>query len=680
MPRHDKGNESVHSWTARQRESRPHLLRSDPGHPFMNRILAGLLLGFALATVSVAENVATVAAPEAMVVDGSPPVPAVIAEAAARYGEARSASPSDWHPLRREMVIGTRFGNTTQAHLVSMPGGARQQLTFGTEPIYGGTFEPTKGEYMVVRKDTGGGEWFQLYRYDFSTGDLTLLTDGKSRNIAGPWSERGDRIAYTSTRRTGQDTDLWVIDPADPRTDRMVAPLAGGGWRPLDWSRDGSKILVREFISINESYLWLFDAASGERTALTPQAAGEKVAYSDARFSKDGKGIFFTADKDSEFQRLMYMDLATRQAAVLTGALAFDVDEFALSKDGHVIAFFTNENGQSALHLMNTATRKELPAPKMPAGLASGLLWHNNNRDLAFRITSAALPGDAFSLDIRSGKITRWTVSESAVKTDGFREPQLVRWKSFDGRTISGFLYSPPARFSGQRPVLINIHGGPEGQSRPGFLGRWNYYLNVLGIAIIEPNVRGSTGYGKTFTKLDNGVLREDSYRDIEALFDWIATRPDLDSGRICVTGGSYGGHMTLAIASLYSDRIRCSVDVVGMSNLVTFLEHTEGYRRDLRRVEYGDERDPAVRAFLERIAPMNNVGKIQKPMLVVAGKNDPRVPVSESNQIVDALKTQGTPVWYVMAKDEGHGFRKKANSDYQFYVTVEFLQKFLLD
>jgi dipeptidyl aminopeptidase/acylaminoacyl peptidase len=270
-------------------------------------------------------------------------------------------------------------------------------------------------------------------------------------------------------------------------------------------------------------------------------------------------------------------------------------------------------------------------------------------------------------------------MSETAVKTDSFREPELVRWKSFDGKVISGFLYAPPETFKGKRPVLIEIHGGPEGQSRPEFLGRFNYLLNELGIAIIEPNVRGSTGYGKSFTKLDNGFLREDSYKDINALFDWIGTRADLDSARIAVTGGSYGGHMTLAISTFYSDRIRCSIDVVGMSNLVTFLEHTEGYRRDLRRVEYGDERDPKMREFLERIAPMNNIAKIKKPMMVVAGKNDPRVPVSESDQIVEALKKQGTPVWYLMAKDEGHGFQKKANQDYEFYAGIEFLQEFLL-
>jgi dipeptidyl aminopeptidase/acylaminoacyl peptidase len=645
----------------------------------MRRHFAGFLLILVFAGFVAAQDFRTVAPPEPIVAEGVPPIPATLAEAAGRYSETRSAFPTDWHPQRRELLIGTRFGNTYQAHLVKMPGGARQQLTFSSDPVYGGRFQPTTGEYMVFQRDIGGGEWYQLYRYDLATGDITLLTDGKSRNIGGPWSTKGDRMAYTSTRRTGQDTDLWVINPTDPKSDRLVTQLKGGGWEPQDWSPDDSKVLVLEGISVNETYLWLFDAASGERTELTPRKAGEKIAYSNPRFSKDGKGIYYTADAGSEFQWLMYLDLATKQSKVLTAGLSWDVDEFALSWDGKRLAFLTNEDGLSVLHLIDTATSKELTVPKLPVGVVGGLIWHHNNHDLAFSIESASLPGDCFSLDINSGKLDRWTMSESAVKTDAFREPELIRWKSFDGKMISGFLYAPPVKFTGKRPVLIEIHGGPEGQSRPEFLGRANYYLNVLGIALVVPNVRGSTGYGKTFTKLDNGFLREDSYKDINSLFDWIAIRPDLDASRIAVTGGSYGGHMTLAISTFYSDRIRCSVDIVGMSNLVTFLEHTEGYRRDLRRVEYGDERDPQMREFLERIAPMNNIDKIKKPMMVVAGKNDPRVPVSESDQIVAALKKQGTSVWYIMAKDEGHGFQKKANRDYEFYATVEFLQEFLL-
>jgi dipeptidyl aminopeptidase/acylaminoacyl peptidase len=228
--------------------------------------------------------------------------------------------------------------------------------------------------------------------------------------------------------------------------------------------------------------------------------------------------------------------------------------------------------------------------------------------------------------------------------------------------------------------VIVDIHGGPEGQFRPGFLARNNYLTSELGIAVIYPNVRGSTGYGKTFVTLDNGFLREDSYKDINALFDWIATQLDLDSSRIMVTGGSYGGFMTLAIATNYNDRIRCAVDIVGPSNLVTFLENTSNYRRDLRRVEYGDERDPKMRAFLERIAPANNAHKISKPLFVIQGKNDPRVPYTEAEQMVAVVRKQGTPVWFLMANDEGHGFAKKTNVDFQFYSTILFIQKYLLD
>jgi dipeptidyl aminopeptidase/acylaminoacyl peptidase len=440
------------------------------------------------------------------------------------------------------------------------------------------------------------------------------------------------------------------------------------------------KLLVVEEISINETYLWLIDATTGEKTELTRRRTDAQVAYEGAAFSKDGKGVYVATDRDSEFQHLAYIDLATKKLDVVTPDLHWDIDEFAQSWNGKWIAYITNEDGIGKLHLLDVATKKEQATPNLPVGTISGLIWHRDNRDLAFSMTTARNPTDCHSVDVTTGKVDRWTASETAVNTSDFKDAELVRWKTFDGKTISGFLYRPPEKFTGKRPVLVEIHGGPEGQSRPGFLGSDNYYVNELGVAIIRPNVRGSTGYGKTFTKLDNGLLREDTYKDSNALFDWIATQPNLDADRIAVEGGSYGGHMTLAVSTFYSSRIRCSVDIVGISNLVTFLEHTEAYRRDLRRVEYGDERDPKMREFLERIAPMNNVEKIKKPMLVIAGKNDPRVPVSEDDQMVAALKKQGTPVWYLMAKDEGHGFQKKINQDFQFYATVEFLQKYLLN
>ncbi len=453
----------------------------------------------------------------------------------------------------------------------------------------------------------------------------------------------------------------------------------GDEWQPLDWSPDDKKILLEEELSINESYLWLVDTMTGEKTSLTARDTKERISYGEAKFSKDGKGVYATTDKDSEFHRLAYVNLATKEHTYLTKEIPWDVEAFDLSHDGKRVVLNINEAGLSVVYDLDT-TKKATPHKfAMPTGVVGAVRWNSNNREIAFSLTNARGPGDAYSLDIATGKLERWTTSEAAVKTDSFQNAELIKWKSFDDKMISGFLYRPPAKFSGKRPVLVVIHGGPEGQSQPTFLGRSNYYLNELGIALIYPNVRGSTGYGKTFSLLDNGFQREDTYKDINTLFDWIATQPELDASRICVTGGSYGGHMTLAVSTFYSDRIRCSVDIVGMSNLVTFLEHTEAYRRDLRRVEYGDERDAKMHEFLEKIAPMNNIEKIKKPMMVVAGRNDPRVPVSESEQIADGLKKQGTAVWYLMAKDEGHGFRKKANQDFQFYATVEFLKEYLL-
>jgi len=639
--------------------------------------LLPILLSFA--AWSLPAQQATITPAENLIVDGVPPIPASLAETAGRYGSYRAASLADWHPTRREMLISTRFADTPQLHLVKTPEGARQQLTFFPDAVTTARFHPTTGDYLVFSKDIGGGEWYQLYRYDVKSGDVTLLTDGKARNLLGPWSSKGDRIAYMSTRRTGKDTDLWIMDPSDPKSDHLITQLIGGGWEPLDWSPDDKHILLEEGLSINESYLWLVDTSTGEKTALTPRDATEKISYGNAQFSKDGKAIYVTTDKDSEFHRLAYMNLADKKLNYLTTSIPWDVDAFDLTEDGNRIAFVSDNDGVSVLHVLETASGKELPVPKLPNGVIGAIRWHRNGHDLAFSLNNARDPGDCYSLNITTGKLERWTSSETAVKTEDFPQAELVQWKSFDGKMISGFLYKPPAKFSGKRPVMVMIHGGPEGQSQPNFLGRNNYLLNEMGIALIYPNVRGSTGYGKTFSLLDNGFHREDTYKDINALFDWIATRDDLDPNRISVMGGSYGGHMTLAVSTFYSDRIRCSVDVVGMSNLVTFLEHTEPYRQDLRRVEYGDERDPQMREFLERIAPMNNIEKIKKPMLVVAGKNDPRVPVSESEQIAAALKKEATPVWFLVAKDEGHGYRKKPNQDFQFYAMIEFLQQYLL-
>ncbi len=639
-----------------------------------------VFLIFILATTAAFAQSDQITPNENLVAEGIPKIPAALADSASRYSDYRTAAFNSWHPSRREMLIETRFGDTNQVHQVMFPGGARTQLTFFPDRIAFASYQPVNGDSFLFLKDVGGGEFFQVYRYDLATGDITLLTDGKSRNTSPRWSYQGDRIAYGSTKRTGNDVDIWVVDANDPASARIVAQMEGGGWNISDWSPDGKQLLAINRISAAETYVWLVDVSSGKKELLTPKTGGDTVANSNAHFAKDGKGVYFTSDQDSEFQRLVYLDRANRKTTVLTPSLNWDVDELDLSSDGNWGAFVSNEDGISVLHVFDTKTQKEVPVPKLPVGVLFGIQWRKNSREVGFSLSSASRTADAYSLDVASGKIERWTTSETGgLNTSGFAEPQLIHWKSWDDRSISGFLYKPPAKFNGKHPVIIDIHGGPEGQVRPDFLGRDNYFINELGIVMIFPNVRGSTGYGKTFQKLDNGFLREGSYKDINSLLDWIQTQPDLDSGKVMITGGSYGGFMTLAVATNYNDRICCSVDVVGPSNLVTFLEHTSGYRKDLRRVEYGDERDPKMREFLASIAPANKAKNITKPLFVIAGQNDPRVPASESAQMVAVVRKNGTPVWWLLGKDEGHGFAKKKNRDFEFYSTIEFVKEYLL-
>jgi dipeptidyl aminopeptidase/acylaminoacyl peptidase len=610
-----------------------------------------------------------------LILEGVPPIPRSLEDQAARYTDFRAAAFADWHPAKAEMLILTRFADTSQVHHITKPGGARTQLTFEKDSIMGASYEPRHGKYFVFSKSAGGSERYQLYRYDFDRGTITRLTDGKSRNSSPHWGRKSGLIAYTSTRRNGADTDLYLMDPSDPKTDRLLHEFKGGGWAVLDWAPDDEQLLIGEYISINESHLHLYDLGRKTLTRISP-ASKEPVAFLGGQFTGDGKHIYTITDKGAEFRYLAKLNPqdGSLDRAWPTTEAAYDVETFALSRDGNRLAVLVNDQGVGRLHVVGQSE------VAVPPGSVLNLHWHPDGKRLALVSTSAQSPPDVYVLDMDRRSLERWTHSETGgLVTKDFVEPKLIQWKSFDDRPISGFLYAPPARFTGKRPVILDIHGGPEGQFRPRFLGRNNYYLNEKGIALIYPNVRGSSGFGKTFLTLDNGFKREDSYKDIGALLDWIKAQPELDAERIMVTGGSYGGHMTLAVATYFPERIRCSVDVVGISNLRTFLEHTESYRRDLRRVEYGDERDPKMRAFLDRIAPLTNAHKIKTPLFIVHGVNDPRVPLSEAEQIRDILHKQGTPVWFLAARDEGHGFAKKRNADFQFYATVRFVEQYLL-
>jgi dipeptidyl aminopeptidase/acylaminoacyl peptidase len=645
-------------------------------------VLAALVLACLPASALHAQAPAseTIAVPGNLITRGIPPIPRSVVDEVARYGESRSAGFSGWHPTQRRMLISTRFGNTAQLHELKARGGARTQLTFFQDAVGGGSYEPFAARYLIFSKDSGGNEFDQLYRMDFSDGKVTQLTPGgRTQNGGLRWAHDKKRIAYTSTARNGSDRDVWLMDPLSPAGKKLLVENAGGGWGIADWSPDDKTLLLREGISANESHYWLLDVATRKKTALTPRTEAG-IALGGARFDKVGRGIYFTTDKEAEFSRLAYMPLSGGGTTYFTTALPWGVEGFDMSEDGKMIAFTTNEAGLSKLYLFNTTAKKYAEVKGLPVGVIGGASFHPVTNELAVAVSNASSPSDVYTVKPATGAVARWTESElGGLQASQLQTPSLVKWKSFDGQEISGFYYKAPGRFTGKRPVVISIHGGPEGQSQPGFQGGNNFFLNELGVAMILPNVRGSSGYGKTFLAADNGYKREESVRDIGALLDWIATQPDLDASRVMVMGGSYGGYMTLAVSTTYPDRIRCAIDIVGISNFNTFLKNTESYRRDLRRVEYGDERDRQMAAFLEKISPLTNASKITKPLFIIQGGNDPRVPRTEAVQMADKVAASGGTVWYLEAKDEGHGFRKKGNQDFMRWAVVEFMRRYLL-
>jgi dipeptidyl aminopeptidase/acylaminoacyl peptidase len=660
---------------------RPGTPRLDP----MIRCLA-LLGALLLASPALLSQGEIVLPPSSVVVDGVPPVPAETAQRVRPYGEFTPHAMLSWHPLRREILVRRRHNETQQVHRVSEPGTTPIPLTDYADAVGSAEYQPGAGEHFIFSRATNGNEVYRLYRFDVATRAAAALSPEGERVASATWNRRGERVAYATQRvdrnnpeRTARTT-LHIVDPFKPKSDRVLARFEGGSWSGFRFSEDGRRLAFVEYVSPNESHVWVIDVATGRKARVTAQAQGETVSYLSPRFSKDGRALFLRSDRGSEFKRLVYLPLGAGKERVLTQRHRYDVDEYDVSFDANRIAFITNENGSHVLRFLDLATFDELPRPPLFQGVIGGLEWRPKSDELAFHITSARSSGDVFSYQLKSNRLTRWTNGNSPeVNTSEFAEPRLARWKSFDGIEITGLHYHPPARFTGKRPVIINVHGGPASQARAEFIGRNNYLVSELGIAILYPNVRGSSGFGKTFLKLDNGMRREDSVKDIGALLDWIGQQPDLDASRVTIIGGSYGGYMALATAVHYPDRIAGALTSVGISNFVTFLERTETYRRDLRRAEYGDERDPAMRGFLESISPLNHAERITKPLFVVQGLNDPRVPHTEAEQMVAALRKRGTPVWYLVATDEGHGFAKKPNADYLFYATVEFARKTLL-
>ena len=638
----------------------------------------GLLV---LAAVSLsAQEPGTVAVPQNVTAGGLPPIPATIPEKLAPYAQFRRAQLLSWHPSRRQMLVSTATGQAPQVHLVDSPGAAPRPLTDHREGVPGiADYGPLGGDSFIYRKDLGARETHQLWRMDPGAREPVLLTDGKALNGVPAFGPKTGRIAFESNRRNGKDRDLYIVDPKDPSTSRMVME-ANGSWYVAAWSPDEKNLLAVEMLPGNDTALWVVDASNGARTALTPDKT--PAIWLHAHYAPDGQSIYAVSDRGGDVARLWRWRAGAWTALTRAGDA---VELAAVSPDGSTIAVVFDRDASSRLELLDAVSLKPRGRPALPAGQVSGLQWHPSGRELAFTFGSVRMSADVFSVDAKTGAVTRWTESRvGGIDAASLPDPEIVRWKSFDGRMISGVLYRPPARFTGPRPVMINIHGGPNDQrERPRFQGRSAYFLNEMGIAIVFPNVRGSFGFGRAFEKLDDGRKREDAVKDIGALLDWIAAERTLDAKRVMVTGASYGGYMTYAVAARYPQRIRCAFAAAGISDFVTYLENTEPGRQEDRRAEYGDERDPAMRAFLESISPIRKAPDMAVPLMIAHGRQDSRVPVAQAETMYKETVANGIPAWIVIYEDEGHEnflVTKPANSNFNFYTWILFVEKYLLN
>jgi dipeptidyl aminopeptidase/acylaminoacyl peptidase len=610
-----------------------------------------------------------------LVFDGVPAANPALAALLERYQQSRGATFLDWQ-ADGSMLVATRFGESEQVHRVAAPLAMREQLTFDSDPIEWAR-AARSGSGFVFLKDHAGDENAQVY-YQGANGVPRALTHGDFIHGSTVWAHDGKRVAFYGNERDGVSYDVFVIDATGNGTPQLLVGGHEDTWYPLDWSADDAKLLVWKYLSITESYLYLADVATGSLTPLEdkPRRGGIRGA----RFGPDGRGVYVLTDEDSEYAQLKYKDPFSHESRTITPDVGWDVEDFDVSADGRYIAYVQNEDGRSRLHIIDTSTKQNVAPPGLPEGRIGNARFDRSGRRLAMSVDSASAPRDVYVYEVDKSAFTRWTKSEAGpIDVATLTAPQLVRFPTWDrdgghARALSAYVYRPKG--AGPAPVVIDIHGGPEAQYRPEWDPFVQFLVNELGYAVVAPNVRGSSGYGKTFMSLDDGVLREDALRDIGSLLVWIGAQSGFDRDHVAVMGGSYGGYLALASLITYGERLKGGIDLVGISNFVTFLQNTAAYRRDLRRAEYGDERQTSMRVFLERISPLTNANRIKKPLLVVAGVNDPRVPLSESDQLVWRVRSSGGEVWYLIAKDEGHGFRRKANRDAYLLTAASFLQK----
>jgi dipeptidyl aminopeptidase/acylaminoacyl peptidase len=606
--------------------------------------------------------------------DGIPDRPLDSAETLDAYLSVRQAAPLGFTP-KGPLLIVTRFGETDQLHIVDHPQGERRQITFLGEPITQAAFspDPNRNAFVYLR-DAGGDGNTQIYYRHIGDSAARRLTDGKSVNGGAIWSNSGRELAFFTTARDGVSCDIDIVDPESGSLPHLAITGDGAAWYALDWSPDDRKLLVQRHVSAQEDYLYIVDLGSGQKREV--DSSPSKVAIDGARFSRDGTGVYILSDRDGDNARLRYVNIFTGEKSDISERSPWDVERFALSNDGHYLAYVINEGGLGKLDLVDLRTRQDLATPRLPfTGVIDSLSFDRDGKRLAFGLSAANQPRDAYVLDIEAGRLDAWTSSEAGpLDRSKFIVPHVSQFPTFDrtdgkSRQIPVYVYEPAS--PGPHPVLLVLHEAPDSQFRPKFDPWIQYVVKELGYAVVAPNVRGSSGYGKSFSALDKGLLREDAVKDVGALLVWLGLDSRFDAKHVVVSGG----YLALATLVNYGDRLRGAVDFAGITDFIGLMSTTAPYLTGQARAEFGDERDADMRAYLRRISPLTGADRISRPLFEVHGKNDPRVPMSQSDELANRLRSRGGAVWSLKAADEGHAFGKRQNLDAYYHAFAEFLE-----
>ncbi|MFD1587006.1 S9 family peptidase [Halorientalis brevis] len=591
-----------------------------------------------------------------------------------RYLNIRSAYGASVGPVGTLAFLMDTTG-TPQIWTLDEPGAWPEQRTFDDERVTFCSWSPERRE-LAFGMDEGGDEFTQLFRLDADDGTIHPLTDVPDAiHYWGGWSHDGEQFAFAANRRDESVFDVYVQD-RDECGDEADLIYEGDGWLAVaGWSPDDDRLIVSEHHSSFDKDLYVLDVKSGERTHITPHDGD--VRYNSPSWGPDGDAVYCCTDRDTDTLYLGRIDLDSHEIETVESGDEWNVDGIALDDETGRFAYSRNVDGYTELtigELTGPTEYETRPTPDLPDGTAGGVSFDPDAETFALSASSRTTNTNVHVVDFETGETTRWTrASTAGIPPSSFRGPELVHVESFDGREIPAYFTLPADAPAGETPVIVDVHGGPESQRRPSFSGLTQYLLS-RGYAVFEPNVRGSTGYGKAYTHLDDVRQRMDSVKDLKAGVDWLHDHPRVDPDRIVAKGGSYGGFMVLAALTEYPDLWAAGVDVVGIANFVTFLENTGAWRREHREAEYGSLEDD--REFLESISPLTHADEIEAPLFVLHGANDPRVPVGEAEQIAEEVEAQGIPVEKLIFEDEGHGISKRENQIDAYTAVVDFLDE----